>query len=203
MALLEQDLPESELETEPDAARPLLWTKEQYHRMSEMGLFDGLRVELIEGEIIEMPAIGSRHFTSVLLTSRALQKAFGEDQLVVPQNGFDAGPKSEPQPDVAVYEGNIRDFTHALPTTALLVVEVADSTLRSDRDKKARLYAARGIAEYWIVNLRDSVLEVHRRPAPLPDLPVAYQNVLTLTATDTIAPLAAPQSFIKVADLLP
>ena len=123
--------------------------------MGEMGLFDGIRVELIEGEIIEMPAIGSRHFTSVLLTSRALQKAFGGGQLVVPQNGFDAGPRSEPQPDVAVYEGNIRDFTDALPTTALLVVEVADSTLRSDRDKKARLYASRGIAEYWIVNLRE------------------------------------------------
>ena len=117
-----------------------------------------IRVELIEGEIIEMSPIGSRHFTSVGLTTQVLSRCFTEGYCVMPQNGFDAGPKSEPQPDVAVYEGNIRDFTDALPTTALLVVEVADSTLRSDRDKKARLYAARGIPEYWIVNLRGNVL---------------------------------------------
>ena len=203
MALLEQDLLDSELETEPDAARPLLWTKEQYHRMGEMGLFDDHRVELIEGEIIEMSPIGSRHFTSVGLTTQVLSRYFTGGYCVMPQNGFDAGPKSEPQPDVAVYEGNIRDFTHALPTTAILVVEVADTTLRSDRGRKAKLYAGRGIQDYWIVNLRNNVLEVHRQPTTLPDLPIAYQNVLTLTATDTVAPLAAPQSPIKVADLLP
>ncbi len=199
MALLEQDV----MDADTDAAHPLLWTKEQYHRMSEMGWFDDIRVELIEGEIIEMPAIGSRHFTSVGLTTRILNRVFTNGYCVMPQNGFNAGPKSEPQPDVAVYAGDIRDFTDALPTTALLVVEVADSTLRSDRDKKARLYAARGIQEYWIVNLRGNVLEVYRRPATLPDLPVAYQSLLTLTAADSIAPLAAPQSNIKVADLLP
>ena len=197
MALLEQEI------LEADGARPLLWTKEQYHRMGEMGLFDDTRVELIEGEIIEMSPIGSRHFTSVGLTTQVLSRVFGDGYCVMPQNAFDAGPRSEPQPDVAVYQGNIRDFTDALPTTALLVVEVADSTLRSDRDRKARLYSGRGIPEYWIVNLRDNLLEVHRQPSSRPELPVAYQSVLTLTPTDTIASLAAPQLFINVADLLP
>ena len=201
MALAEREIVQND-ETADDA-RPLLWTKEQYYKMGEMGLFGDARVELIEGEIIEMPPIGTRHFTSVGLATQVLNRIFGENYCVMPQNSFNAGPGAEPQPDIAVYEGNIRDFADALPTTALLVVEVADSTLHSDRTRKAKLYAGRGIQDYWIINLRGNLLEVHRQPTTRPDQPVAYKNVLTLTADDAVAPLAAPNSPISVADLLP
>jgi Uma2 family endonuclease len=199
MAVAERDV----WDARPDETQTMRWTKDQYRRMSEIGLFGDMRVELIEGEIIPMPAIGSRHFTSVLLVSRALQSVFTEGYLVVPQNGFDANPHSEPQPDIAVYPGGIRDYTNALPTQAALIVEVSDSTLRADRTVKASLYAAAGVAEYWIVNLREEVLEVRRQPLSDPSSPVAYQSLQTLRPVDTVSPLAAPDAVISVADLLP
>ena len=203
MATLEHNFTQDIATAEEAVPRPMLWTREQYRQISEAGLFDTVRVELIEGEIILMPAIGSRHFTSVGLTTRALNRVFNSNYTIMPQNGFAAGPRSEPQPDVAVYEGDVRQFTEALPTNALLIVEVADTTLRTDRGKKARLYASAGVPEYWIINLRDEVLEVHRQPLPDPASPVAYQILHTLTAQDHVTPLAAPDARIPVADLLP
>jgi Uma2 family endonuclease len=199
MAVIERET----LEPEIDGSQRFLWTKEQYRNLSELGLLEEVRVELIEGEIIQMPAIDSRHFTSVLLTTRALQSVFSEGFVVASQNGFNASPRSEPQPDVAVYQGGIRDFAEALPTAAVLIVEVADTTLRSDRDRKARLYASAGVPEYWIVNLRNDVLEVHRQPLTDAQSPIAYQSIQTLMQADTVTPLAASTVPISVADLLP
>jgi Uma2 family endonuclease len=114
------------------------------------------------------------------------------------------GPDSEPEPDVSVVRGTPRDAPSGHPTTAALVVEVADSSLRLDRGPKARVYARAGIADYWIVNLIDRVLEVHREPSgPRPGGQSAYAAVHTLDADAIIAPLAAPPARIAVADLLP
>jgi len=108
------------------------------------------------------------------------------------------GPYSEPEPDVAVVEGTIDDYVEAHPSTAVLVVEVADASLQFDRTRKAALYARAGIPDYWIVNLLDGVLEVHRQPEG-----DAYRERLVLPSQERVRPLARPEVEIAVAELLP
>ena len=184
---------------------PFLWTKEQYNAMGELGWFDDLRVELIEGEIIQMSPIGSNHFVGVHLVTEELRRIFTPGNIVVEQSAFNAGPKSEPVPDVAVYAGKTRDYINALPQTALLVVEVSDKTLRTDRTRKASLYAKSGIQEYWIVNLKARQVEVHREPQTLSDTPFGhgYGSMTIVNAEGTISPLARPDVAVAVADMLP
>lgn len=167
--------------------------------MAEMGWFEDIRVELIDGEIVQMSPISSPHWKSVILTGTALRRVFGDGFTVAEQNAFDGGSRSEPQPDVAVYEGGVREF-EAIPGHALLIVEVPLTTLRFDQTRKARLYAAAGVAEYWIVNLTDRVLEVRRQPSAGTG---SYAEALTLEADARVSPLAAPNATIAVADLLP
>jgi Uma2 family endonuclease len=115
------------------------------------------------------------------------------------------GPRSKPEPDLAVVVGSFNDYKRIHPATATLVVEVSDSTLATDRTTKAALYARAGIEDYWIVNLPDGVLEVHRQPAPMTGQPLGhhYRSIIRLTAADTLSPLARPASAIVVASLLP
>jgi len=112
-------------------------------------------------------------------------------------------PDSEPEPDLAVVTGSPRDYVSAHPRTALLVVEVADTTLALDRQRKLPTYARAGIPEYWILNLVERFLEVHRHPVSLPDQPARYETIQRLTAADRIAPLARPEASISVGDWLP
>jgi len=179
--------------------RPITWDKAQYHQMGELGWFDDIPVELVEGEIIQMSPISSPHWKSVILTGTALRQVFGSGYVVAEQNAFDGGLRSEPQPDVAVYEGEVRDF-EALPSHALLIVEVSLSTLRYDRARKAGVYAHADIAEYWIVNVAERVLEVHRQPSTRTG---SYEERWTLDADASVSPLAAPECVLKVADFLP
>lgn len=113
--------------------QPVLWSKSQYHQMGEMDWFEGINVELIDGEIIQMSPISSPHWKSVILTGAALRRIFGDGYTVAEQNAFDGGPRSEPQPDVAVYAGGVRDF-EAIPGHALLIVEISahDPSVRPD-----------------------------------------------------------------------
>jgi Uma2 family endonuclease len=115
------------------------------------------------------------------------------------------GPRSEPEPDVAVIRGAARDYAHAHPPSAALVVEVARSGLRAARGRKAAAYARAHIADYWIVNLVDRVLEVHREPARPGPMRArwGYASIETLGPEATVTPLAAPDAGIRVADLLP
>jgi Uma2 family endonuclease len=181
------------------------WTKDQYYRMAEMGWFEGKRVELIEGEIVEMSPIGSRHWICVGLAADALHRIFPHSYIVATQNPLNLGSGSEPIPDVAVITGAWRDYKDSIPTTAVLVVEVADTTLKTDRIRKAALYARAGIPEYWIVNLVRNQLEVQRHPEPGlgPSSRFGYRDVVVLTANDTVAPMAAPHAAIAVSELLP
>jgi len=182
----------------------LRWTKEQYYHMADMGWFDGKRVELIEGKIVEMSPVGSTHWTCVELTVQALRTIFGRGYVVSAQNAFDAGEGDEPQPDVIVIPGSPRDYTNSLPSVAHLVVEVSDTTLASDRTHKAAVYAKAGIPEYWIVNLLRRRLEVHRLPGAQPHkFSFGCNDITIYSAGDSVAPLVAPQSSIAVADLLP
>ncbi len=164
------------------------------------------RLELIEGEVIDkMSPQESPHATGTWLSADAVNRLFTEGYIVRTQLPLVFGPHSKPEPDIAVVTGTARDYARAHPTTAVLIIEVSDSTLRYDRTTKAALYARAGIADYWILNLNDRVLEVHRQSSEMADQPLGwgYRSITRHIETDAVSPLAAPQSFITVADLLP
>jgi Uma2 family endonuclease len=190
----------------PPRSEPRLrrWTRKEYYRLADMGFFNGQRVELIHGRIIKVPAMKNPHVAAVSLTGDVLRAAFGPGYWVRTQAPLRLAPLSEPEPDVAVVPGGPRDYTDH-PTTALLVVEVSDTTLHFDRRVKSPLYARAGIADYWILNLVQRQLEVFRDPRPDPAQPgrVDYHKLSTLTPADAVATLAVPNATIPVADLLP
>ncbi len=180
------------------------WTRAEYERLGDLGFFNGKRVELIDGEIIQMPAMKNPHAVSLGLTEDALRRAFGPKCWVRPQVPLVLGRWSEPEPDLAVVPGGPRDYTDH-PTSALLVVEISDTSLWFDRTHKARDYARSGIADYWIVNLVDRQLEVHRQPQrdPARGRRFLYGSRTILTTGNVVSPLAAPHATIAVDDLLP
>jgi Uma2 family endonuclease len=189
--------------TEP---RPLRWAREDYYRLCAAEWFQGRRVQLIGGEIIEMPAQKNLHAVAVALTDDALTAAFGSGYWVRVQMSLDLSPLSVPDPDLAVVPGTPRSYaTAGNPTAALLVVEVSETTLAYDRNHKAGLYAAAGISDYWIVNLVDRQLEVHRDPVADAARPFGYRydSRTILDPADEVVPLAAPRGRVTVADLLP
>ena len=181
------------------AIRLHLWTREEYDRMVEAGVFPpGSRVQLIDGEIIEMPPQGSFHATAIRLVEDALRRSCPAGFDVRTQMPVALDIRSEPEPDVAVVRGAPRDYRAAHPTTVELAVEVADATLSFDRGRKRALYARNRVPEYWIVNVPDACLEVHREPEGSD-----YRAVQVLRPPATVTPLACPAAVIPVADLLP
>jgi Uma2 family endonuclease len=188
------------LEPEP---RPRRWTREEYHRMVELGLFHDQRIELIDGEILEMSPQEAAHFATIARLQKVLAEAFGAGYWVRAQGPLVLANHSEPEPDIAVVEGTIDDYSDH-PRTALLVVEVSHTTLTFDRRDKGSLYAAAGIAEYWIVNLNDRQLEVHRGPQQdvAQRFGFGFRDRQILKATEAVSPLALQQASIRVADFL-
>jgi len=182
------------------------WTRHEYERLMDHGFLDeDDAVELLDGLLLVKEPQHSRHRTAVLLVARAVERAFGEGWFVQTQSPIVLDDRSEPEPDVCVVRGSPRDFVDAHPSRPALIVEVAQSGLRLARGRKARAYARARIADYWIVNLIDRVLEVHREPArPGPARRHwGYAAIETLGADATITPLAAPTANVRVADLLP
>ncbi len=181
------------------------WTKNEYHKMAELGMFEGKRTEFLAGEIIEMPTMNSPHATALEVTYNAVRDVFAKDFAVRSQSPINLGEDFETVPDVFVIRGNARDFSKKLPKTADLVIEISDTTLSYDRNRKASLYAKFGIRDYWVLNLRNRTLEVYRQP--FADDNAFYQfsfgEKLTFTETDEVSPLAAPDAKIKITDLLP
>ena len=182
------------------------WTRHEYERLIDHGFLDeDDPIELLDGLLLVKEPQHSPHRTAVLLVAKALERAFGGGWFVQTQSPIILGDRSEPEPDVCVVRGSPRDYVDSHPTRPGLIVEVALSGLRRARGRKAAAYARARIADYWIVNLIDRVLEVYREPArPGPALRHwAYAAIETLGADATIRPLAAPSSGISVADLLP
>ncbi len=177
---------------------PHRWTRSEYERMAETGVFDpAQRIELIDGELFDMPPQSTRHYTAIRLLEQALRGVFGDGFDVGTQGPLAMGDASEPEPDVAVVIGSARDYRLAHPGTAVLVCEVADTSLGFDRVRKKRTYAQNGIGEYWILDLNAGCLEVYRSPQG--DDYLAKQ---TLAASDSVAPLGAPTGSVRVADCL-
>ncbi|HEX4963188.1 MAG TPA: Uma2 family endonuclease [Thermoanaerobaculia bacterium] len=174
------------------------WTRQEYERLAEAGFFPpDSRVELVEGIVYDMAAQGVGHTTSTHLAAETLRPAFRDCYLRI-QSPLALGPRSEPEPDIAIVPGKPRDYSTCHPTTALLVVEVADHSLLHDRRHKLPVYAAAGIPEAWILNLKRKVLEVYREPGKK-----GYTSTALLRAGDSVSPLARPGVAIAVADLLP
>ncbi len=148
---------------------------DEYERMGEAGIFPSdARLELIEGEIFEMSPIGSPHAACVKYLSRVLNGLSREDLIVGVQDPIRLGDFSEPQPDLTLLrwrEDFYRD-AHPTPADVLLVVEVADTTVITDRSVKLPLYARAGIPEAWLVNVPEERIEVYCAPAG-----AKYQNV--------------------------
>jgi len=138
---------------------------DDYRRTHEVGLFDGtdLRFELIEGIVVEMSPIGRAHERAVIWLMRTLDRQLDDTRLVSPQNSIVlAKLRSLTQPDITIRTR--AEVLEQADDQPLLVIEVADSSLRFDRITKSRLYASHGIADYWIVNVEDEAVEVHRDP---------------------------------------
>jgi Uma2 family endonuclease len=156
------------------------------------------RLQLIQGEIVEMAPQSAGHATSVRRLQKALEGAFGDGYEVRPQLPLALTEASEPEPDIAVVEGSLEDFRQQHPARAVLVVEVADSTLSFDKGRKRAMYAAAGVPEYWILNLVDGVLDVYREPRGS-----TYAAAQRLGPDDRVSPHAAPGRHLRVGDLLP
>ncbi len=186
------------------APRTHSWTRGEYYKIADAGLFHSKRVELIEGQVVEMSPVGSVHATGVVLVARVLEDVLKDGYVIRWQMPLALSEHSEPEPDVAVVQGSVRDYTRQHLAIAVLVVEVFDTSLGYDRTTKAALYAEAGIAEYWIINLRDSQIEAHRQPQPTAEgYGYRYAETVALSNMESITPRAAPAVSISIEDLLP
>ena|SRR5438105_5557032 len=172
---------------------------EQFHEMGRAGILrEDSRVELIEGELIDMAPIGSLH-ASVVNTLSMLFSQFRQIAIVATQNPVTLQPYNEPQPDIALLRPKPDRYRDALPSAqdVLLVIEVADTSLQYDRTVKLSLYARHGIRETWIVNLAERKLEIYRQPGD-----GRYRAKLERQAADTVSPEALPMVSVDLTDVL-
>jgi Uma2 family endonuclease len=176
------------------------FTVDEYHRMANAGIFrEDDRIELLDGEILEMTPIGSRHAATVdrlnqLFSDRARRRA-----IVRIQSPIRISERSEPQPDVALLQPRA-DFyaqAHPGPEDVILVVEVAETSVEVDRSVKVPLYARAGIPEVWLMDLSGDCIEVFQEPSPQ-----GYQEIQRVRRGDRLAPRAFPDLDLAVHDLL-
>jgi Uma2 family endonuclease len=174
-------------------------TVADYHRMGQVGIFSvNDRVELIEGEIIDMAPIGSEHAGVVARLTKVLTMAVGDKAVIWTQNPIRLSSYSEPEPDIAILKPR-DDFyrtAHPRPEDVLLIIEVADNTLRYDREVKAPLYARHGVPELWLVDLENRCLEMFRAPAE-----AGYQEVQGIERPSVLTPVALPDVSIDLKGL--
>jgi Uma2 family endonuclease len=179
---------------EPERVRPL--RRAEYDRLVELGYFEDEKIELLEGVLVAMSPQGTEHTHVVSKLTMLFARAIGERALLRVQGPFAASDSSEPEPDLALVPN--LDYSREHAARAFLVIEVAESSLRKDRLLKANLYARAEIPEYWIVNLRDRAIEVHRTIRN-----GSYAQVDSHGADETISPSAFPDIAVRIADVLP
>ena len=171
-----------------------------YYRMAEAGVLkEGDRVELIEGEILEMSPIGNRHAASVDRLNAFLNRLVGGDVIVRVQSPVWLNHFSEPQPDVTVLKPRADFYSggHPTPEDVLVVVEVADTTVRYDRGVKVPLYARAGVPEVWLVNLERDEVEVYSRPEQ-----GVYQDVRRVRRGERLSSGQLPSLALSADDVL-
>jgi len=176
------------------------FTVEQYHKMAESGILtENDRVELIQGEVIEMSPVGRRHASCVARLTRLFTLRLGETAIVWPQNPIELDDTSEPQPDLTLLQPrpDFYESGHPQPEDIFLIVEVADTTAKFDRGVKIPLYAKDNIAEVWLVDINQQCIEVYRQPSP-----TGYKNVQTFQRGQTLSIQAFPDIEITVDQVL-
>jgi Uma2 family endonuclease len=178
------------------------WSGSEFDRAAAAGVFDGVRVELINGEIKELPEMDDALAQSRQLATYAMLPVFPPTSATISVQCPMRLGESRPLPDIAVVAGTPRQVAQH-PTTALLVIEVSDSTLAFDRGEQADLYATHGIADYWIINVKDRCVEVFHKPVVDETGIGHYAERLVFAPNQSISPLAASERLIAVADLLP
>jgi Uma2 family endonuclease len=185
----------------PSAPAETRYTSDRYFALVDDGILRADdRVELLEGVVVAMSPQNPRHASATSHVDYALRKAIGDRAVVRVQLPFIAGPYSVPEPDVCVVPGPMSDYDDRHPTSALLVVEVADSSLIQDRVTKAAIYAAAGVPEYWIVNLSDDRVEVFQAP----DQKLRrYQATRLVGRGEYLDVASLPGASVGVSDILP
>ena len=173
--------------------RPL--RRVEYDKLIELGVFHGEHIELLEGLLVPMSPIGPPHSSSVQRLSELLLPALLGRASVRIQQPFAARDFSEPEPDVAVVPLGRYDTAH--PDGAHFIIEVAESSVATDRGVKQRLYAACNVPEYWIVNLVEKQIEVYSEPTS-----GAYKRAQRYDASQSVAPARFPEVVLRVADVL-
>lgn len=184
--------------------RPKRWTTSEFHKIGDKGVFEGENLILVNGEILVMPAAGGPHDVALTLLDDSIRKVFAVGFVSRCQMSLVLGKSIDPVPDMAVVAGSARDFLMK-PTTAVLVVEVSDSSLDYDIVDKASLYASAGISDYWVVDLVNRQLIVFRDPQADATKPFqfGYANVTTHQPGQSVSPLAAAGATVAVTDLMP
>lgn len=181
------------------------WKRIEYDRLVALGVFHGEPIELIGGQLVVAEPQYPYHASAISAADYALRAVLPPGWIVRVQAPVSLDDESEPEPDLAVVAGRPADYREAHPARPVLAVEVAESSLDFDRQQKSSLYARAGVADYWIVNLVDRLLEVHRDPEPDPSAPYGwrYRSITVLAPPAVVAPLAFTSRRIAVADLLP
>jgi Uma2 family endonuclease len=174
------------------------WTLHDYHQMVAAGILAGRQVELLRGDIVEMAPEGPEHAYLADDTSKYLTKLLGDRAHVRDSKPITLAPNSEPEPDIAVVRplGMVYRQHHPYPDDLFWLIEFANTSLAKDLHPKRTLYAAAGILEYWVVNLKARQVTVLREPSD-----GDYRSETTIR-DGAIAPLAFPEVEVAIARLL-
>ncbi len=175
-------------------------TTDIYHQMIEQGILTSNdKIELLEGDLIKMSAVGPRHAACVDRLSEILRTAFGTAITLRHQNPVELSKVSEPEPDITILRRR-EDFyaqAHPAPGDVLLLIEISESTLKKDRGIKLSAYAKAEILEYWIVNLQDDIIEVYTNPTGN-----SYQTVRIVHRHETLSPVLLPAVILEADEIL-
>jgi Uma2 family endonuclease len=184
---------------------PWRWQRAEYDRLVDLGAFHGQPVELIGGQLVTAEPQGAYHASAISAVEYAVRAVLPPGWIVRTQAPVSLDDESEPEPDLVVVPGRPVDYRAAHPSHPVLAIEVAESSLVFDRQRKGSLYARAGIADYWIVNLAERVLEVYRDPGRDSSATYGwrYRSVIVLAPPAVVVPMAFLSAQIAVVDLLP
>ncbi len=172
-------------------------TVQEYERMGEAGIFsEDERVELIEGEIIDMAPIGTKHADTVRKLIQALAGKLPATAILDVQNPIRLDNNTEPQPDIAILKHRSYAHCHPAPSDILLLIEVSDASANYDRSVKVPLYAHAGIPEVWLIDLTGGFVEVFRKPSPS-----GYQEISRHSQSERLRPLLVPEVEVALQEL--
>ncbi|MBA3438568.1 MAG: Uma2 family endonuclease [Pyrinomonadaceae bacterium] len=200
-AILEPPLEQARTATQEQQSALRLFTVAEYHTMIEADIFNEKdRVELWKGVVVKMSPKGKRHAAATDRATKVFIKLLGDRVIVRNQNPIVLDDLSEPEPDIVLAAPQEKEYTDRLPqpSDVLLVLEVADTSLKHDRDSKSTSYAKAGIVQYLVLKLKTSELIDFREPSP-----EGYRSYKTLRANETFSFVAFPEVRIQVSELLP